>query len=58
MSLYLPYVLEYNLETISPAFGRAVCSLIWRPEVYSATPGQVARAEASLPPFRKNAQHP
>ena len=51
MSLYLPYVLEYNLETIREPLGDLLLSLEG-PEVFSATPA-ARRAEASISALRK-----
>ncbi|MCL7945356.1 iron-containing alcohol dehydrogenase [Marinobacter sp. ATCH36] len=51
MSLYLPYVLEYNLETIRGPLGELLLYLEG-PEVYAATPGN-RRAEASISALRK-----
>ncbi|HEV8078843.1 MAG TPA: iron-containing alcohol dehydrogenase, partial [Marinobacter sp.] len=51
MSLYLPYVLEYNLETIRQPLGELLLYLDG-PEVYSATPSS-RRAEASITALRK-----
>ncbi|HTN35243.1 MAG TPA: iron-containing alcohol dehydrogenase [Marinobacter sp.] len=51
MSLYLPYVLEYNLETIREPLGELLLYLEG-PEVYSATPSS-RRAEASISAIRK-----
>lgn len=51
MSLYLPYVLEYNLETIRGPLGELLLYLEG-PEVYSATPAS-RRAEASISAIRK-----
>lgn len=51
MSLYLPYVLEYNLESIRGPLGELLLSLEG-PEVYSATPAS-RRAEASISAIRK-----
>ncbi|SOB75831.1 alcohol dehydrogenase [Marinobacter sp. LV10R510-11A] len=50
MSLYLPYVLEYNLETIREPLGELLLYLEG-PEVYSATPAS-RRAEASISALR------
>lgn len=51
MSLYLPYVLEYNLETIREPLGELLLYLDG-PEVYAATPAN-RRAEASISALRK-----
>lgn len=51
MSLYLPYVLEYNLETIRQPLGELLLYLDG-PEVYAATPRN-RRAEASISSLRK-----
>lgn len=51
MSLYLPYVLEYNLETIRAPLGELLLYLEG-PEVYAATPAS-RRAEASISALRK-----
>lgn len=51
MSLYLPYVLEYNLETIREPLGELLLYLEG-PEVYSTTPAN-RRAEASISAVRK-----
>lgn len=51
MSLYLPYVLEYNLETIREPLGELLLYLEG-PEVYSSTPAS-RRAEASISALRK-----
>lgn len=51
MSLYLPYVLEYNLEVIREPLGELLLYLEG-PEVYSATPSS-RRAEASISVIRK-----
>lgn len=51
MSLYLPYVLEYNLETIREPLGELLLYLDG-PEVYAATPSS-RRAEASISALRK-----
>lgn len=51
MSLYLPYVLEYNLETIRGPLGELLLYLEG-PEVYAATPAS-RRAEASISSLRK-----
>ncbi|NMT65090.1 iron-containing alcohol dehydrogenase [Marinobacter orientalis] len=51
MSLYLPYVLEYNLETIRAPLGELLLYLEG-PEVYAATPAS-RRAEASISAIRK-----
>lgn len=51
MSLYLPYVLEYNLETIRQPLGELLLYLDG-PEVYSSTPSS-RRAEASIAALRK-----
>ncbi|MDL0432625.1 iron-containing alcohol dehydrogenase [Marinobacter sp. TBZ242] len=51
MSLYLPYVLEYNLESIRQPLGELLLYLEG-PEVYSATPSS-RRAEASISALRK-----
>ncbi|TGN41882.1 iron-containing alcohol dehydrogenase [Marinobacter confluentis] len=51
MSLYLPYVLEYNLETIREPLGELLLYLDG-PEVYAATPSN-RRAEASISSLRK-----
>jgi len=51
MSLYLPYVLEYNLETIREPLGELLLYLDG-PEVYAATPSN-RRAEASISALRK-----
>lgn len=50
MSLYLPYVLEYNLETIREPLGELLLYLEG-PEVYAATPAN-RRAEASISALR------
>ena len=51
MSLYLPYVLEFNLESIRAPLGELLLYLEG-PEVYSATPAS-RRAEASISALRK-----
>ena len=51
MSLYLPYVLEFNLESIREPLGELLLHLEG-PEVYSATPA-ARRAEASISSIRK-----
>ncbi|MEP3561485.1 MAG: iron-containing alcohol dehydrogenase [Marinobacter sp.] len=51
MSLYLPYVLEFNLESIREPLGELLLHLEG-PEVYSATPSS-RRAEASISSIRK-----
>ncbi|WP_323752595.1 iron-containing alcohol dehydrogenase [Marinobacter sp.] len=51
MSLYLPYVLEFNLESIREPLGELLLYLEG-PEVYSATPAD-RRAEASISAIRK-----
>jgi alcohol dehydrogenase len=51
MSLYLPYVLEYNLETIREPLGELLLYLEG-PEVYATTPSN-RRAEASISAIRK-----
>lgn len=51
MSLYLPYVLEYNLEQIREPLGELLLYLDG-PEVYAATPAN-RRAEASISSLRK-----
>ena len=51
MSLYLPYVLEYNLESIRETLGELLLYLDG-PEVYAATPSS-RRAEASISAIRK-----
>ena len=51
MSLYLPYVLEYNLETIREPLGELLLYLDG-PDVYAATPSH-RRAEASISAIRK-----
>ncbi|MBE03124.1 iron-containing alcohol dehydrogenase [Marinobacter lutaoensis] len=51
MSLYLPYALEYNLDTIRAPLGELLLYLEG-PEVYAATPGH-RRAEASIAAIRK-----
>ncbi|MFO7993191.1 MAG: iron-containing alcohol dehydrogenase [Marinobacter sp.] len=51
MSLYLPYVLEYNLEAIRAPLGELLLYLEG-PEVYAATPAS-RRAEASISALRK-----
>ena len=50
MSLYLPYVLEYNLETVRQPLGELLLYLEG-PEVYSTTPSS-RRAEASIAALR------
>lgn len=50
MSLYLPYVLEYNLETIRQPLGELLLYLEG-PEVYAATPS-ARRAEACIAAIR------
>ncbi|MGO1502731.1 MAG: iron-containing alcohol dehydrogenase [Marinobacter sp.] len=50
MSLYLPYVLEFNLETIREPLGELLLYLEG-PEVYAATPAS-RRAEASISALR------
>ncbi|HLV76356.1 MAG TPA: iron-containing alcohol dehydrogenase [Marinobacter sp.] len=51
MSLYLPYVLEFNLESIREPLSELLLYLEG-PEVYSATPAS-RRAEASISAIRK-----
>ncbi|MBZ0332836.1 NAD-dependent methanol dehydrogenase [Marinobacter sp. JH2] len=51
MSLYLPYVLEFNLESIREPLGELLLHLEGA-EVYSATPA-ARRAEASITSIRK-----
>ncbi|WP_144821589.1 iron-containing alcohol dehydrogenase [Marinobacter piscensis] len=51
MSVYLPYVLEYNLETIRGPLGELLLYLEG-PEVYAITPAE-RRAEASIAAVRK-----
>jgi alcohol dehydrogenase len=51
MSLYLPYVLEYNLESIREPLGELLLYLDG-PEVYAGTPSS-RRAEASIASLRK-----
>ncbi|HKK56662.1 iron-containing alcohol dehydrogenase [Marinobacter sp.] len=51
MSLYLPYVLEYNLETIREPLGELLLYLEG-PEVYASTPFN-RRAEATISALRK-----
>lgn len=51
MSLYLPYVLEYNLEQIREPLGELLLYLDG-PEVYATTPSN-RRAEASISAIRK-----
>jgi alcohol dehydrogenase len=51
MSMYLPYVLEYNLETIREPLGELLLYLEGA-DVYSATPAG-RRAEASISSIRK-----
>ncbi len=51
MSLYLPYVLEYNIELIREPLGELLLYLDG-PEVYAATPAN-RRAEASISALRK-----
>ncbi|WP_372964003.1 iron-containing alcohol dehydrogenase [Marinobacter sp.] len=51
MSLFLPYVLEYNLEEIRAPLGELLLHLEG-PEVYSATPAN-RRAEATISAIRK-----
>lgn len=51
MSLYLPYVLEYNLDDIREPLGELLLYLEG-PEVFSATPAS-RRAEASISAIRK-----
>lgn len=51
MSLYLPYVLEFNLESIREPLGELLLYLEG-PEVYAATPAS-RRAEASIAALRK-----
>ncbi len=51
MSLYLPYVLEYNLETIREPLGELLLYLDG-PDVYAAMPSN-RRAEASISAIRK-----
>ncbi|MBR9869649.1 MAG: iron-containing alcohol dehydrogenase [Gammaproteobacteria bacterium] len=51
MSLYLPYVLEFNLESIREPLSDLLLHLEG-PEVYSATPA-ARRAEASISSIRK-----
>ncbi len=52
MSLYLPYVLEFNLESIREPLGELLLYLEG-PDVYSATPPASRRAEASISAIRK-----
>jgi alcohol dehydrogenase len=51
MSLYLPYVLEFNIDSIREPLGELLLYLEG-PEVYSATPA-ARRAEASISAIRK-----
>ncbi len=51
MSLYLPYVLEYNLESVREPLGELLLYLEG-PDVYAATPDK-RRAEASISSIRK-----
>lgn len=51
MSLYLPYVLEYNLEAIREPLGELLLYLDG-PDAYAATPSK-RRAEASIAAIRK-----
>ncbi|PSF04552.1 alcohol dehydrogenase [Marinobacter fuscus] len=51
MSIYLPYVLEFNLESIREPLGELLLYLEG-PEVYSATPAS-HRAEGSIAAIRK-----
>ncbi|MBC7193522.1 iron-containing alcohol dehydrogenase [Marinobacter sp.] len=51
MSLYLPYVLEYNLESIREPLGELLLYLDG-PDAYAATPGN-RRAEAAIASIRK-----
>lgn len=51
MSLYLPYVLEYNLESIREPLGELLLYLDG-PEAYAATPAN-RRAEASIAAIRR-----
>ncbi len=51
MSLYLPYVLEYNIESIREPLGELLLYLDG-PEVYAATPAS-RRAEASISAIRR-----
>jgi alcohol dehydrogenase len=51
MSLYLPYVLEFNIESIREPLGELLLYLEG-PEVFSATPA-ARRAEASISAIRK-----
>lgn len=51
MSLYLPYVLEYNIELIREPLGELLLYLDG-PEVYATTPAN-RRAEASISALRK-----
>jgi alcohol dehydrogenase len=51
MSLYLPYVLEYNLESIRSPLGELLLYLDG-PEAYAATP-ENRRAEASISAIRR-----
>lgn len=51
MSLFLPYVLEYNLETIREPLGELLLYLDG-PEVYATTPAS-RRAEASISAIRR-----
>lgn len=51
MSLYLPYVLEYNLESIRSPLGELLLYLDG-PEVYATTPAD-RRAEASISAIRR-----
>ncbi|MEX2475399.1 iron-containing alcohol dehydrogenase [Marinobacter sp.] len=51
MSLYMPYVLEYNLESIREPLGELLLYLDG-PEVYAATPSS-RRAEASISAIRR-----
>jgi len=50
MSLYMPYVLEYNLETLGEPLGEVLLYLSG-PEVYAATPVS-RRAEGSIEAIR------
>jgi len=51
MSLYLPYVLEYNIESIREPLGELLLYLDG-PDVYAATPA-ARRAEASISAIRR-----
>jgi alcohol dehydrogenase len=51
MNLYLPYVLEYNLETIREPLGELLLYMVG-PDVYAATPVK-RRAEACISAIRK-----